>query len=373
MATLASLAKPTTKPLLVQPGGAPGAAATAGDDMYRALATGNQAGLAGAGSASTNAGINNTFYQQGVANPWYQSHQVELNRQGPMFQPGGMFYNPAVDGASGAGAGTLPPGGAASGGGMTAQGGAATAGAGGGSAVPTSAGGAPDWSKLDVSKFLDPNLAFSMKQGTDAIANSAAAKGGLLSGNTMKGLADYTTGMANRAYGQAQDAAFHDRDFMRGAYTNDRDYDTALGQWNSNFAENKYRYGNDFNESARRYGQDFNESQRRYGNDFNESQRRYGNDFGESARRYDTGVDERDRDFMYNAGRDDRNFNYTSLRDLSQMGLSATQGNGGLMEQLSRLLSGNTMLGAGAGAAGTTGGANAINNMLSQLFRYYGG
>lgn len=65
------------------------------DAISNALATGNQAGLQGQGSQATNTDLNNSFYQQGVETPWYQQHQAELNRQGPAYQPGGIFGGPA--------------------------------------------------------------------------------------------------------------------------------------------------------------------------------------------------------------------------------------------------------------------------------------
>lgn len=49
----------------------------------------------------------------------------------------------------------------------------------------------------------DPGYAFTLKQGQDAIARSAAAQGKLYSGGTLKSLAGYTTGTANQYFGDA--------------------------------------------------------------------------------------------------------------------------------------------------------------------------
>lgn len=315
--------------------------------IYGALASGNQSGLLGAGSPETNAQINNTFYQQGVANPWYQQNQAALNRTGAAYQPGGMFYNPAIDGP---GAGGPPAGG----GGATpppAAGGGAGAGYLGPPTgnVQSSAGagpvGQPNWANIDVSKFLDPNVQWRIGQGTAALENSAAAKGGLLSGSALKGISDYANNQAGQAYADAQNAAFRDRDFMRGTYTNDRDYQTALDEWNKNFGQHQYEFGVGANQWDR--------------------------NFGEQQRRFDTGVNQDDRNFFYNANRDDRNFNYQSLMDLARLGQYGTTGNAGLLDSLARYLSANTIASGQAGASGTMGGANAINQIISQLLGQY--
>lgn len=49
----------------------------------------------------------------------------------------------------------------------------------------------------------DPGYAFQLQQGNQAIERSAAARGGLNSGATMKSLASYDQGLANTDYEQA--------------------------------------------------------------------------------------------------------------------------------------------------------------------------
>jgi hypothetical protein len=50
---------------------------------------------------------------------------------------------------------------------------------------------------------MDPSYAFRERQGMQALQNSAAARGGLLSGNTLKGIQDYSQGLASTEYGNA--------------------------------------------------------------------------------------------------------------------------------------------------------------------------
>lgn len=52
-----------------------------------------------------------------------------------------------------------------------------------------------------------PEYQFALNQGTDAIQKSAAARGGLLSGGTLKGLTQYGQGLASQAYQQAYNNA----------------------------------------------------------------------------------------------------------------------------------------------------------------------
>lgn len=49
----------------------------------------------------------------------------------------------------------------------------------------------------------DPGYQFDLQQGQEALQRSAAARGGLQSGGTMKGLAQYTQGMASNEYQNA--------------------------------------------------------------------------------------------------------------------------------------------------------------------------
>lgn len=51
--------------------------------------------------------------------------------------------------------------------------------------------------------YNDPGYQFTLQQGQNAVNNSAAARGGLLSGGAAKGLASYNTGLANQTYNDA--------------------------------------------------------------------------------------------------------------------------------------------------------------------------
>jgi hypothetical protein len=50
---------------------------------------------------------------------------------------------------------------------------------------------------------MDPSYAFREQQGMKALQQSAAARGGLLSGSTLKGIQQYGQGLASKEYGNA--------------------------------------------------------------------------------------------------------------------------------------------------------------------------
>lgn len=148
--------------------------------------------------------------------------------------------------------------------------------------------------------YFDPGYAFRLKQGSDLLQGSAAARGGLLSGPTLKALNDY---------GQASAS------------------------------------------------QEFNNAYNRFTGD----------------RAFNYGVDTGDRDFAYNAQQNDRNFNYQTLRDLTNWGMQGTQGQDATSRLLATLLSQNALASGQTGAAGTIGGSNQFNAIISQLLNYYQG
>lgn len=64
---------------------------------------------------------------------------------------------------------------------------------------------------LNVNQFLDPSMQFQLQQGREAIESSAAARGGLLSGATLKELTKFGTGLASTNYNNAVQQALANR------------------------------------------------------------------------------------------------------------------------------------------------------------------
>jgi len=83
--------------------------------------------------------------------------------------------------------------------------------------------------KFDPSKVqVDPGYAFREKQGMQGIENSAMARGGLMSGNTLKATQDYGQQLASQEYGNAYNRQYQDYQNQLGFRTNMLDW--GLGQ-----------------------------------------------------------------------------------------------------------------------------------------------
>lgn len=66
----------------------------------------------------------------------------------------------------------------------------------------------------------DPGYAFRLQQGQQALERSAAARGGLQSGGTLKGLTGYAQGMASQEYQSAYDRFNNDQNTRFGRLSN---------------------------------------------------------------------------------------------------------------------------------------------------------
>lgn len=69
---------------------------------------------------------------------------------------------------------------------------------------------------LDVNKYLDPSMQFAMQEGQRALQASAAARGGALSGATLKDMASYANNLASQNYQNAFQNAVADRNQQLG-------------------------------------------------------------------------------------------------------------------------------------------------------------
>lgn len=69
---------------------------------------------------------------------------------------------------------------------------------------------------------LDPGWQFRLNQGLDALQNSAAARGGLLSGGTARAVNDYAQGSASQEYGNAYNRALQNYNTNYNTFTNDQ-------------------------------------------------------------------------------------------------------------------------------------------------------
>lgn len=94
----------------------------------------------------------------------------------------------------------------------------------------------------DPSAYLDPSMAFTMKQGMDALQNSAAASGNLLSGKTLKDITNYSQGLASTNWQNAMQNAMTDTNRRYGVDNNDRNfaYQSQVGDRDFNNANAQF-------------------------------------------------------------------------------------------------------------------------------------
>ena len=209
-----------------------------------------------------------------------------------------------------------------------------------GGALPTAAvSGNP------MDYFDDAGYKFRLKEGQDAINNTAAARGNALSGPAAKAGMQYASDLASQEYGNA---------FNR--MTNARDYTEGVRRYDTTFGENRRQFDAGLGENQRQ----FDEGTRRWGLNFDQNVATSDRDFNEGVRRFD---------LTTNLGQanNDRAFSYGTLKDLATLGLGGANSSSDLSKTLAQLLTGGTLAGGGALAGGTIGGANATNSMASQL------
>jgi hypothetical protein len=97
----------------------------------------------------------------------------------------------------------------------------------------------------------DPGYQFRLQEGTNAIQNTAAARGSLLSGATLKAIQRYGSNLASQEYQQAFDRYNTNRQAAQNMYGTNLNqfnanrsfgYNTALNNWNQQAGQNQNRY-----------------------------------------------------------------------------------------------------------------------------------
>lgn len=179
------------------------------------------------------------------------SNTMQLMQANGAVQPSGnggsAFVGNGTTAANGGGSTVLPggpmvsgnPGGPTGTGFIPGQNGIQQANGGGSAQIsndPNAAGGAQggDFGSLarpygqtfqsptDVTEQNDPGYKFRLQQGSDALQNSAAARGGLLSGATAKALSDYNQSAASNEYSNVYNRQLQNFDTNYNVYNNDQ-------------------------------------------------------------------------------------------------------------------------------------------------------
>lgn len=227
--------------------------------------------------------------------------------------------------------------------------------------IPYVAPERPAYAKTPWDFFNDDGYQFALDEGTKGIENSAAARGGLMSGNTLKALTKYKTGLADQFYGEAFDRYNTDRNFYENQYQTDRNF--GRGVYQNDRDTNRQNF-----ESDRNLGYDVFKDARNFDFAFNRDNRDYQTDLDKWNAMFQRNNAVDDRNFQYNVDSGDRAFNSGILNMLMNAGLSATGGDANLASLLSSIFGTNTMTGATAGAQGTVGQAVNIQQLLQLLF-----
>jgi hypothetical protein len=87
----------------------------------------------------------------------------------------------------------------------------------------------------------DPGYAFRLSEGMKALDRTAASRGGLLSGATLKGAQRYGSDLASQEYGNAYNR------FQANRATQSQEYQNAFNRYQAERAAQEQNYGNAFN------------------------------------------------------------------------------------------------------------------------------
>lgn len=211
--------------------------------------------------------------------------------------------------------------------------------------------------------FNDEGYQFRLKEGIDGIENSAAARGNLNSGRTLKDLTEFASGLASQEYGAAFGRYDTSRKFGEGQFQADRGFGRDVYTGDRGFDYNSILDERNFNNDNRKWDTSFNNANRIDARNFDYGVYTGDRDFNEGVRRWDTS-------FNYNAATGDRDFEYKTLSDLAKMGLLAVDASGNLSIKGAGMTSSNNATGAGAGAVGTVANANIANMTVSDFIKW---
>lgn len=91
-------------------------------------------------------------------------------------------------------------------------------------AAGPSMGSAPGNGQFDINNWKDPGYDFRLGEGLKLLQGSAAARGALMSGATLRDITNYGQNAASQEYANAYGRYASDRAFNYGADSNDRDF-----------------------------------------------------------------------------------------------------------------------------------------------------
>jgi hypothetical protein len=208
--------------------------------------------------------------------------------------------------------------------------------------------------------FNEEGYKFALEEGLSGIENRAAARGSLQSGNTLKELAKYKSGVDAQFYDDAWRRFAEDRGFREGQFRYDSD--TGRSDYESDRAYELARALQERGINDENYWKTlgFNEAQRQDIRDFDFMVDKY-------LRDSDTDLAKWNQMFEYGALTGDRDYQTNTLMDLARLGLGASGSDANLANALANLLSSNNLAGAGAEGAAGVGSASTIAQLVSRI------
>lgn len=217
-----------------------------------------------------------------------------------------------------------------------------------------------------------PGYKFALDQGIEAVVNRASRAGGTMGGNTLRGIADYATGLASQDYGNefARQLGTHQTNFGNALSTYQLNADKNLSTYLANWDVERGKF--DANTGAQAQANQIN---------FDQALAKYMADFGTASTEFGTNYDVARDIFSTNYGVDQ---NYKSnimnmLTTLLGVGQSSAAGTANLGVQTGANVGNNLIQGGNAAAAGIMGGANAwsggLNNLaqMAMMYKMFGG
>jgi hypothetical protein len=260
--------------------------------------------------------------------------------------------------------------------------------------------------KFDASSFTaDPGYKFQLNEGLDAIQNRAAATGGVMGGDTLRGMEKYAQGVAGTSYGDAFNRALATQttNFDQGFKANALNFDQSMGAFNANTTAGQNAFNSNtnaaqnafvansnnattnqqmnFDQLAKTFGINSSNATTQNQSNFNQSLAGYTTNQSNALQNFQTNYDTSANTFGINAGVNQQNKSniFDMINSLVQTGQTSAAGVGNIGASTAANV-GNNIIGAGnARAAGQVGSANAftggINNMsqLMMFMKMFGG
>jgi hypothetical protein len=228
--------------------------------------------------------------------------------------------------------------------------------------------GSRDFSKGFTGADLqsDPSYRWRLQQGQQALERSAAARGGALSGGSLKDLTDYAQGAASQEYQNAY-----------GRFSNDRALAANLAENAASRWDNSRQFAGTMAQAAAdRFANDRAVSSAEYQNAYG----RYNADRGfaadQATNAYNRWTGERANaqaayQDAYNRYNNDTTQRFNRLSSLAGIGQQANNTVASLGAQTAAQVGQNQLAAGNARAAGYVGTANAVNNGMSSLQSMY--